>query len=177
MKILYAALVLVLGVSFSVLAAIASFGKPETVQEKALNAILKHADNDTNQLDNLFHRSHDVTESARVDYREMLSRDLLNAMQAEEKKQVQSNCGGKYIEGEICGLNFSPITCSQDSVGEYLYRTEQHSADKSIITYKWYEDQNPIATYHLIADAGHWKIDGIACLGQTSFNVKRVSID
>jgi hypothetical protein len=78
---------------------------------------------------------------------------------------VQQSCGGRYT-GEVCGLDFSPVTCAQDINDTYLYRTEFNCGHVADISYVWSsDDTSPTATYVLLEAGGSWKIDGIKCLG------------
>ena len=95
---------------------------------------------------------------------------LIAAIRAEEKAAVQRDCGGHYAKSEICGLDYSPITCAQDSNTTYVYRTEVDQGDEAIIAYAWGKDDKPAATYRLVRQAGQWKIDGIRCDTGASFN-------
>ncbi|MEI7610568.1 MAG: hypothetical protein WCJ64_24570, partial [Rhodospirillaceae bacterium] len=95
-----------------------------TAPEKALEAVIRLADRDTGFFDYLIHASWHG-KPADKGYSKLVTKALVAAVGAEEKALVKSNCGGKYIEGDLCGHGSSPVTCSQDSVddGRYLYRT------------------------------------------------------
>ena len=145
-------------------AAPAGFHPPKSPAEVALDKVLKAADADEFQLDNLLHR-YPVVPKKRVDYRTMLSAPLIAAMQAEEKKLVAHDCGGKYLEGEVCGMDSSPITCAQDVVAPYRYKTvTQHAKDATIA--------GPNATYRMTQIHGGWQVDGIKCNEGSAFNFK-----
>ncbi len=167
----YIAALLVAGVGRASLAApAAQFHAPQSAAERALDRIVKRADTDDEQLDNLFHRFGPVPAAKRVDYRAMLSAPLLAAMRGEERRQVQADCGGQYQADGICGLDFSPITCSQDNVPAYQYRTLAATPDTAMIELRWPGEKNIAATYRLKRMDGAWKIDGVACDGGVRFN-------
>ncbi len=143
---------------------------PKTTIERALDAILKHADQDPDQLDNLFDGRGQRPFRPAVDYSKVLTAPLMAAMSAKEKSLVQSECGGHYRKGELCGLDYSPITCAQDLSDSYLYRTEASGEDRAEITYYWPGEKKPVATYRLVRQAETWKIDGIRCTDGDAFN-------
>lgn len=149
---------------------------PATPEERALDAILKSADRDDNQLDNLlggrgpgdFHRT--------FDYRAVLTQRLISAIRRAEAKLVKRNCGGKYFDGEICGLDFLPIECTQDTNDKYLYRTEIQNKSEAKIDYAWpankWSTTSLVASYKLVKVADKWKIDGIKCGNSRTFNMQ-----
>jgi len=107
----------------------------------------------------------------------LFTKALLTMIRRAEADSVQKNCGGKYIEGELCGLGFRPLTCAQDSLDEdYLFRTDQQTLDTAIITYKWPGEDGyrnvPVARYRLIKKSEHWVLDGVSCISTNngSFN-------
>jgi hypothetical protein len=112
-------------------AAGAGLHPPQSAAEVSLNKIVTIANGDEFQLDNLLYR-YPVVPKKQVDYRGMLTAQLIAAMQAEEKKLVAKDCGGKYMEGEVCGMDYSPITCAQDTVGR-SYRTIAQRAHDAIV--------------------------------------------
>jgi len=126
--------------------------------------ILKLADRDDDLRDNLLHR-YPVAKAKQVDYRPMLTAQLLAAMQAEEKRLVKQDCGGKYLEGELCGMDYSPITCAQDTVAPYTYKTLAQTDRATTIA-------GPGATYRMIQVGSGWQLDGVKCETGTAFNFK-----
>lgn len=135
---------------------------PKSPAETALDKILKIADRDDELLDNLLHR-YPVAKAKQIDYRPMLTAQLIAAMQAEERRLVKQDCGGKYLEGELCGMDYSPVTCAQDTVTPYTYRTvAQHDRDAIIA--------GPAATYRMVQAGRGWQLDGVKCETGTAFN-------
>lgn len=145
-------------------AAGAGFHPPTSAAEIALDHVLKIADADEFQLDNLLHR-YPVVRKKQVDYRPLLAAQLIAAMQAEEKKLVARDCGGKYREGDICGMDYSPITCAQDSDAAYTYKTIAQHARDAIIA-------GPGAIYRVVQVGSGWQIDGIKCNEGGAFNFR-----
>jgi hypothetical protein len=144
-------------------AATAGYQPPKSAAEIALDRILKAADADEFQLDNLLHR-YPVVPKKRVDYRGLLTVPLIDAMQAEEKKLVAKDCGGKYLEGEICGMDYSPITCAQHGV-TYAYKTVARHAHDAVVA-------GPAATYRMIQVGSGWQLDGVKCNEGGAFNFR-----
>ena len=145
-------------------AARAGFHAPKSAAEVALDKIVKTAEGDEFLLDNLLHR-YPVAPKKQVDYRSMLTPPLIAAMQAEEKTLVAKDCGGKYLEGELCGMDYSPITCAQDTVAPYTYKTLDQRGTTVTIA-------GPSATYRMIQANGAWQMDGIKCETGMAFNFK-----
>lgn len=148
-----------------------AFHEPTSEPERALDAILKRVDHDPDVMENLvggrgpgFRRT--------VDYRTMLTAPVLAAIAAREREAVKRDCGGRYKEGELCGLDYVPVTCAQDSTPLYYYRTDSESADKAQIAYHAPYAHSPQATYRLVKQDGTWKIDGIRCAEGDAFNMK-----
>jgi hypothetical protein len=151
-------------------AAIGGFHAPQSVAEKALDRIIARADKDENQLDNLFNRYGPVPVRRRVDYTALLSPALLSAMARHERALVKQDCGGRYRSGEVCGMDSSPITCSQDSAPPYTYKTTATAADMVIIALRWPTEPKTVATYRLKRFAAAWKVDGVDCAEGDRFN-------
>jgi hypothetical protein len=164
------ALILIAGTGLAGPAAAGTIRPPATIAERALDAILKHADQDPDLLDNLFEGRGQRPFSPAEDYTKVLTAPVLAAMAAKEKALVQAACGGHYRKGEVCGMDFSPITCAQDLSDSYLYRTETSGEDRADITYYWPGMNKPVATYRLVRQAQTWKIDGISCTAGYDFN-------
>jgi hypothetical protein len=163
-------LFLAAGLAIAWPAAAETMHPPKTPPERALDAILKQADQDPDLLDNLFDGRDKRPYRAAVDYTKVLTAPLMAAMSAKEKSLVQAGCDGHYRKGESCGLDYSPITCAQDLNDLYLYRTNASSADRAEITYAWPGTKKSAATYRLVHQGNAWKIDGISCTGGDAFN-------
>jgi hypothetical protein len=135
---------------------------PRTPAETALDKVLKTADRDEEVLDNLLHR-YPVAAAKRIDYGKWLTPTLIASLQAEEKKLVAQDCGGKYREGDICGMDYNPLTCAQDTVRPLSYKTVQQNADTAVIAVTG-------ATYRMAHTSAGWQLDGVKCAGEVKFN-------
>jgi hypothetical protein len=149
------------------------FHPPETEVERALDAILHRADSDTHLLSNLLDGRGGRGFRRTLDYAPLLTPALVAAIARAERALLRQNCGGRYRPGEICGLDFGPLTCAQDSNEVYLYRTQVTRPDEAIVAYRWPEGgRAAVATYRLLRRGGAWRIDGIRCgEGMPSFNL------
>lgn len=141
----------------------------QDVKIRLLERLVRLTEQDKNQLDNLFNGRSDPTFRQTSDYSSYLTSALIDSIRSEETRLLNQTCQGHYRDGEICGLDYSPITCAQDTP-TFTYKVIKLKADKAIITAQHlsYPD---IATYYLIRVKDHWKVDGIDCLGITRFNV------
>jgi len=164
------ALVVAVGLALAWPAAAENIHPPMTTAERTLDGILKHSDHDADELDNLFGGRGQRNFHPSVDYSKVLTAPLIAAITAKEKALVQAGCGGHYQKGEVCGMDFSPITCAQDMSDSYLYRTEASGGDRTEISYYWPGTKQPVAAYRLIRQAETWKIDGIRCTDGDAFN-------
>jgi hypothetical protein len=136
----------------------AKYHKASTDAEKALEHVLKIADNDDEVLDNLFHR-YPVKPKLRVDYTGLLTPTYMAALKEEQRKVVQSDCGGKYLDGEVCGMDYNPLTCAQDTAAPFRLATVRTRKDKTDIV-------DSHADKYTMAHAGSgWKLDGVTCSG------------
>jgi hypothetical protein len=135
---------------------------PRTPAEMALDKVLKTADRDEMILDNILHRF-PVAAAKRIDYRPWLTAKLIASLQAEEKKLVAQDCGGKYREGDICGIDYNPLTCAQDNVQPLSYKTVRQDADAAVIAVTG-------ATYRMAHTSAGWQLDGVKCAGEVKFN-------
>jgi hypothetical protein len=159
------------GATSAVKAGSSAWHAPLTTPELALDRILKMADSDPDQLDNLLGGRGRADFHPTVDYTAVLTPPLLAAIRRSEDQLVRKSCGG-YYTGEVCGLDFSPVTCAQDMNDAYLYRTEFKRGHVAEISYAWsLAVASPAATYMLLEAGGNWRIDGIKCLGN-AWNMK-----
>lgn len=139
------------------------FHPVETPIEKTVDTVLRLSEKDSNLLEYVLHTPQ---YDAKTDkgYARYFTRRLLDDMAAMEQKAVLENCNGKYVEGEICGTDYNPLTCSQDgSEAPYQYKTESSDAGKAVIAYKWKSEKDPQARFDLVEEGGAWKIDAVRC--------------
>ena len=153
-------------------AAASDFHPAATPPEKALDATVRLADRDAG-----FHfyvlQASWYGKPADKGYSRLVTKALVAAIGAEEKKLVQANCGGKYLAGELCGHDFRPLTCAQDfSDQPYLYQTVSADANSAVIRRKWPSGTDEGNTYRLLLADGRWRIDGIDCGGATKYNMR-----
>jgi hypothetical protein len=149
----------------------AAFHAPQSEPERALAKILGQADKDEHLLDNLLQGRGAKTFKPTFNYETLLTTALVEAIRAHEKALVAKDCKGKYLEGEICGLDYSPITCGQDSNTRYEFRTPQAGPNIAKIEFRW-PGGKTAASYRVIKAEGTWKIDGISCAGASPFNMR-----
>ena len=151
------------------------FHIPTTPPERALDAALQQNDRALDPVSDLSRfRRRALNRSSATDLASRLSPGLLEAFDGAEKALVVRDCGGRYRDGELCGLDYDPLTCAQDYTPGYLYRTELTTAGQAVISYRWPELPKPVATYRMIRQADRWLVDGVQCDGQ-SFNWKTPS--
>jgi hypothetical protein len=142
--------------------ALAAPHPPASEPERALNATLRVADKDEKEFDNLSLAPRKPTFRPTVDYRRMLSAPLLAAFVSQQRRVLKADCGGKYLEGELCGMDYDPITCAQDSPDHYLFETLRADPTSAVVKMSW-PHENQITTYRLVRRQGRWLIDGIHC--------------
>jgi len=132
--------------------------------ERVLDRLIKLDDVDDNMF--LFEVKRPDRELRKdVIYRGLFTHSLEQAWAAREAELLRKDCDGKYQDGEICGMNFSPLTCAQDYSEEgYLYRTECLDETSATITMRWPWIDRPVAAYRLLKQGKRWVLDGVACL-------------
>jgi len=141
------------------------------VFEVKLNEILRLSISDGNLLPFVLNRPwYDPKKD--TGYAQLFTPALLKAVARAEKMLVQKQCGGTYLDGEICGLDFDPINCAQDEPDFYLYRIEKQTGKSSIVSVAWNEGDKELSTYRLLLVDGHWTLDGIKCTEKTKFNMR-----
>jgi hypothetical protein len=149
------------------------FHAARSVPEKALDAIIRRSDKDDNMFNYVLKRpGYDATKDA--GYSRLFTPNLLLAWAHAEAELVKQDCGGKYLEGEICGFDYSPITCAQDSSDSgRVYRTIEATDDAVRIAYRWGGRGAPAEgpRYRLIKDGRDWKLDGVDCGDGVTFNL------
>ena len=95
---------------------------------------------------------------------------MIASIRKAERALVQQDCGGKYRKDEVCGMDFDPITCSQDSSPNYLYHTILDLGPKVVIEYAWPNENKSAAVYTLVKQQDGWRIDGITCATGDKYN-------
>ncbi|MBI5427493.1 MAG: sel1 repeat family protein [Nitrospinae bacterium] len=149
------------------------FHVARTPAEKALDDILRRADQDKN----IFHYVlgtpfYDAEKDS--GYARLFTKNFLRAAAKKESDAVKRSCDGKYT-GEICGLDSSPINCAQDiSESGYLHRTMEDDGRRAIISSMGvdFAPEEVKTSYRLIKDGNRWRLDGVACGGGGEFNME-----
>lgn len=146
------------------------FHPPSTEAERALDAVLGLGDNEAGSYDFLTDRDGGrKTHGAK--FLRYFSPSLLTAIAAHERKLVRQNCGGVYVEGELCGFDVSPLTCVQDMPADgYHFVTERTQVNSVQVAIGWESNGAAIARYRLIKNPGRWVIDAISCPDGPRFN-------
>ncbi|WP_173974607.1 hypothetical protein [Magnetospirillum sp. LM-5] len=150
----------------------ASFHRAESIVEKALDSILASADSDPTINNFILDRNGAAKRHRHLNT--LFSNHYLSSARAVEMKMVKSDCGGTYLQGEVCGYNASALNCAQsNSELGYFFKTESLSDNRAIIVAAWGENSPPTSLYRLVLVTGRWVIDGVYCLKVgTNFNFK-----
>lgn len=134
-----------------------------TEAEKALDHVLRLSEKDGNLLEFVLHTPQ-YKPKADKGYARYVTKRLLADMAAMEKAAVTANCKGKYVAGELCGVDYNPLTCAQDEAeGAYQYKTESAADGKAVVAYKWPDEKDKAATFEMLEEGGAWKVDGVKC--------------
>jgi|GEM_PF-2786818 len=167
------------------------FSAPTTAPEKALHAILQWHTHETGQrssdlFDFLTQRSGRSKASDRH-YQSKFTLSLVQAISAADKRLTDKDCEG------VCGLDFDPITCTQDTLPPphaYLTTSQARAngwpanlAASDNLAYVLYrrgrigESYLHRVDYLLEKEGGVWKIAGIYCRAEKpefefKFNVR-----
>lgn len=149
------------------------FHAANTQAEKTLDAIIKQSETDENMIEYILNRP-GYDPSKDNGYSHLFTPALLKAWTDKEANLLRQDCGGKYIDGEICGIDYSPITCGQDIVGGHFYRTLNSSANttSTVMAATSPQPDSSGAIYRLVRDEEGWKLDGVDCGANIRFNAK-----
>lgn len=140
-----------------------AFHAAATPAEKMVDTVLRLSEKDNNLLEYLL-KTPQYDPKVANDYSRYFTKRLCDDMAAMEKMAVEENCQGKYIDGEVCGTDYNPLTCSQDgSEAPYQYRTESSADGKAVVAYKWRGEKDAQARFDLVEEGGVWKIDSVRC--------------
>jgi hypothetical protein len=174
---LFAALISCLGLACA--AGPALSGSPEpfhaahSAPEKALNEIFHRSDNDDNLSEFVLKRPwYDAKKDK--GYATLFTQSLLAAWASAEAQLVQQDCQGKYLDGEICGIDYSPITCGNATSDKgYVFRTKQADDRSAILFSRWagHEASGEDSQYRMVKEAGSWRLDGVDCGDGAKFNM------
>jgi hypothetical protein len=106
-------------------------------------------------------------------YQGLFTPALEGAWARAEATLVRRTCGSKYSpDGEICGMDSSPLSCAQDISDQgYLYRTDCLTKTSATITLRWPSLDQPVATYRLIRQGKGWLLDGVTCRSGGTYNM------
>lgn len=143
------------------------FHRPASVSERTLDALLTQKSSEPLGDEHLIDFLIDY-KGARQAYQKMFGRYFsvayLDAVAAFERDLVAKNCGGEYVEGDMCGLESSPVNCAQDDPPNgYHYRTEYSAQGTVIILAAWERSGPWTARYRMKMAARGWVIDGVEC--------------
>lgn len=129
-----------------------------------MDRLVKRDETDDDILDFILKRP-DRDQKKDRKYKEMFTPALERAWAEAEAAEVKKNCGGRYLDGEICGIDFRPLVCAQDySEKGYLYRMDCLGEEATAITMRWPLTERPVATYRLLKRGNGWVLDSVACL-------------
>lgn len=131
--------------------------------EKTLDRVLRLSEKDQNFIEFL-RATPQYQARPGQDYGRYVTARLRGGMAALERAAVTTNCQGRYIDGELCGLDYNPLTCAQDEgPGAYLYKTESSGDDRAVIAYAWPGEKGMVASFRMVQEGGVWKIDAVTC--------------
>ncbi len=136
---------------------------------RLINTLVTVSEKDIDQLDNLLNGRNTQPFKQTVDYSRYLTQNLIDSIRHEETRLVNDACQGHYHDGEICGIDYSPITCGQDTP-TFTYKIIHSESNRAIITAQ-HLNYPEIVTYYLVRPNKHWKVDGVNCRGEVKFNV------
>lgn len=147
--------------------------KPE---EQALNAILNTAGHDPNLFQSLIDYRNPKAQAAKSPYGALLTPALINRIHTKEKQTVDKTCGGHYSSQNVCGLDFNPITCSQEDLGRLSFKTRAKQSDVRIIRVYSKTLKTSVGHYRMVWSQNRWKLDAINCGHGVTFNFKNYSL-
>jgi hypothetical protein len=147
-----------------------SYAAPVKPAEQALLQIIDEFDQNPDLLEPILGRSGQKTAETER-FASHFSPALRKALHAAESDLVQQYCGGTYRDGELCGLDYIPLTCAQDifDSASAVLTSENTGQGGATITYRISGDDTIIARYRMQQMHESWIIDGIDC-DDSTFN-------
>lgn len=136
--------------------------RPQTEAERTLAKLLRLSETDQNLVEFVLHTPF-YKPKADKGYGRYCTKRLLADMAAMERDTVRANCQGKYLEGELCGTDHNPLTCAQDEMAGYLFRTLSQDEGHAVIDYRWPTEKRSMGQYELVREGGQWKLDRVTC--------------
>lgn len=153
-----------------------AYHPPATAAEKTLDAVFQ-VNLSSPEFFNALYGRVAAQENGRVPDN-FITPDLWASIRKAEADKVQAECGGAYVEGDLCGLEYDALLCGQDHPDVFLYRTLVSSQDHAVITYSFNGEAHPGETaaemreYKLVRQNGAWLLDGISCgQNRAKFNI------
>lgn len=135
-----------------------------TDAEKQLDRIVRLSEKDQN-LSEFVLGTPAYKPKADNGYAKLFTKRLRAAMAEHERAAVKENCKGRYIPGELCGLDYNPLTCAQDEAEKpYRYKTEHAASDKVVIVLARPGEKKPAVRFEMARKGGQWKLDAAHCL-------------
>jgi hypothetical protein len=150
-----------------------AFHAARSAPEKTLDNILRRAIRDPNIVEFVLATPH-CDAKKDTGYAPLFSKPLLKALADAQAALVKHDCGGRYIEGEICGIDHDPILCGQDYPDKgYLFQTSSENRQQAIVSTQWIggDAQEAHPLYRMARDGGSWKLDGVDCRIGAKFNM------
>jgi len=148
------------------------FHAPSTPAELALDQVAKLTKADENLVDYVLKKP-GYNKAKAAEYSDLFTANLLKAWADAEVERVKQDCGGKYTEGDICGIDYDPIVCAQDFPDHYLYRTDRQTPTEAVISSIWADsDEKQTVTYRLVFRDQRWQLDGVRCPEADGFNMQ-----
>ena len=144
------------------------YHKAETNAEKKLDNILYLNDSESAESEN-FHEF--IYNMPRYHgnywfFSNFFTKNFLNSVALTEGKMVAENCG-YYRENDLCGLNYSVISCAQDySENGYIYKAVLREKRKEIFLSRWNRHSVPSdrpVRYRMVKQGVQWKLDAVDC--------------
>jgi hypothetical protein len=151
----------------------AIFHEPQTEAEKLLDYLIS-LDESGGNFYHFILGTPEYDPAQDPGYARFFSPALLKAFRKKEASLVKKNCDGKYIDGDICGLDYTPIICGQGWPDAYIYRTIKPTRDSAIVITSWQPHADSLHSYpayRFIRVKDHWKLDGVACGKDEQFNM------
>ncbi|MCT4626439.1 hypothetical protein [Halodesulfovibrio sp.] len=104
-------------------------------------------------------------------YKSFFTPALIKAWRTAERDRVMQDCKGEYIDGDLCGLGFNPLSCAQDDPPNgYVYKTQMETDKFILIAAAWKGWEDPTAIYRMVFEENQWRLDGVICADGDRFN-------
>ena len=129
-------------------------------EEKALENILRFTETD-DEFHDFILKIPGYARNNLKEYQTRFTQSLFDSVAKLERDEIKSKCHFTNPDYATCGLNYRPITCTQEDLATpYLFYTSKKGENDATIQYK---ADYSATTYRMVKKDGNWMLDEVRC--------------